>query len=190
MGRKRIPLDEDAFVADHLSGLFTIPQLAERYGLSASQVGKILRGERRLDVAEKIEAAIEAARRQAQCHLVTLQRPALWALQRALEGDSITAAIAAAREVLKRTLPEPMPPLPGLLPDICAADLLPDEALRQAVRHALKEMGLPADRLERLARQVEADLQAEDDAEDEAAEHAEDPGDIIEELDPALTADS
>ena len=96
MPKRRDDFDERAFAADAATGTFTQAELAARHGISRSHVRKITCGTRRPHVREMV----------AQAGLVG---DAVGALEAAMGGDSGTAAVAAAREVLRRTLGE-VPP--------------------------------------------------------------------------------
>jgi len=110
----KICFDEEAFVADHVSGGLTIRQLAERYGLSYSLVEKILRGQRRPAIARRIDEAFDRSTGRLARQLTHLGGDALGALDRAMKGKAMGAAVLAAREVLSRVLgdkpgAEPLP---------------------------------------------------------------------------------
>jgi len=101
-------MDEDAFVEDFASGLYTQKQLAESYGISLSLVKKIALGQRRPDLQDRIAAARQALCRQAQQQLVGLLDVAMGALRTAMGGPA-APALAAAREVFNRVLGKPDP---------------------------------------------------------------------------------
>jgi len=99
-------MDEDAFVEDFASGLYTQKQLAENYGISLALVKKIASGQRRPDLRERIAAARQALCRQTQRQLVGLLDTAVGVLRKAMAGPA-TPALAAAREVFNRVLGKP-----------------------------------------------------------------------------------
>jgi len=111
MAAKRIEFDQQAFVLDYVSGRMTLPRLAAKYGISTSLASKIVSGQRRPEVVEMIEEALESDRRQTQHELVRLQRAAMRTLGKAMTGEPTGVSIAAAREVLKRTMPQDPAPL-------------------------------------------------------------------------------
>ena len=120
MSNHRISLDTDAFVSDYVSGKFTIGQLAERYGISRSLVEKILNGRRRPEVAKMIRQSLSAARRRTRSRLTFVQDKAVETLCRAMDGQNNAAAVAAARDVLTRSLPDAAadePPADDTYPD-------------------------------------------------------------------------
>ena len=108
MSEKRTEMDEDAFVEDLASGLYTQKQLAESYGMSLSLVKKIASGQRRPDLQKQIAAARQALCRQTQRQLVGLLEAAVGVLRTAMAGPA-TPALAAAREVFNRVLGKPDP---------------------------------------------------------------------------------
>ena len=109
MPKRRDDFDERAFAADAATGTFTQAELAARHGISRSHVRKITCGTRRPHVREMVAQAREAHLGRARLRLAGLVGDAVGALEAAMGGDSGTAAVAAAREVLRRTLGE-VPP--------------------------------------------------------------------------------
>jgi hypothetical protein len=112
MPRKRIAMDEDAFVEDCASGLYTHRQLASRYGISLSLVRKILSGQRRPELVRRIAPDIDVGSQRAQRRLVALADKAMGVLSRAMDGPPTEATLAAARVVLDLALGEPGAPEP------------------------------------------------------------------------------
>ena len=107
MPARRVPLDEDTFVLEHVSGRYTNRALARRHGLSVSLVEKILRGERRAHLKVKIDAAVRVARRRAYRRLAGLVDQAVETLAKLMDGKfrgPAGPALAAAREVLRSIL--------------------------------------------------------------------------------------
>ena len=109
MPKRRDDFDERAFAADAAAGAFTQAELAARHGISPSHVGKIMCGTRRPHVREMVAQAREAHLGRARRRLAGLVGEAVGALEAAMGGGSGAAAVAAAREVLRRTLGE-VPP--------------------------------------------------------------------------------
>ena len=145
MAAKRIPFDQEAFVLDYVSGRMTLGGLAAKHGISPSLASKIVCGRRRPELAVMIEEALDATRRLSDKQLLRLQAAALQTLEKALKGRPTALSVAAAREVLKRTLPDkppphaPPPPPPPNLFEGRLLDLSP-----QTKRLVLKELGGPA----------------------------------------------
>jgi hypothetical protein len=106
MPRKRKAMNEDAFVEDFASGLYTQRQLAKKHGISLPLVQKIATGRRRPDLRERIDEARGALCRQSQQQLVGLLDAAVGVLRKAMAGPA-TPALAAAREVFNRVLGKP-----------------------------------------------------------------------------------
>ena len=104
MPRRRIAFDEEAFALDHVSGRYTAEDLADKYALSHSLVKKIIAGKRRPEVRRKIDGAFSVARGRALRRLAGLQDIAIGTLANAMERGTPSAAVAAAREVLRSIL--------------------------------------------------------------------------------------
>ncbi len=106
-GRVHKPFDELQFAEDWAEGRLRQRDLAERYGLSLSTVKKITCGQRRPRIAEMIQAARQEARDRCERRLTRLLETATATLERVMLEGPASAAVAAAREVLRRALDAP-----------------------------------------------------------------------------------
>jgi hypothetical protein len=127
MAQKRGKFDESRFVRDYVIGGLTQAQLAAKHRLSSSQVGRILRGQRRPDVLRRMKEAMAAQNCRTESQLARLQPKAVATLAKAMQGKASSVALSAAKEVLNRTLDDrqaaarsragetPPAPRPGLI---------------------------------------------------------------------------
>lgn len=104
MAQKRRKLDEDRFVRDYVIGGLTQAQLAAKHRLSSSQVGRLLRGQRRPDLLRRMKEAMAAQNCRTESQLARLQPKAVTTLAKAMQGKASSVALSAAKEVLNRTL--------------------------------------------------------------------------------------
>ncbi|MGB2820235.1 MAG: hypothetical protein WBF17_04590 [Phycisphaerae bacterium] len=104
MPRKRKSLNEDVFVEDCASGMYTHQQLADKHGISLSLAKQIASGQRRPELQERIAAARKAACRRTEDRLIGLLGSAVEVLVRAMEGPTGAPALSAARAVFDRVL--------------------------------------------------------------------------------------
>jgi hypothetical protein len=111
MARPPFKFDHCAFAEDYVCGRFTLARLAARHDMSRPLAAKVIRGERHPEVLDLIHEAIDARRRQTGRRLARLLERAVCTIARAMGGKASATALAAARIVLNRSLPEE-PPLP------------------------------------------------------------------------------
>jgi len=104
MGCKRISMNEDLFVRDCAIGSLTYTQLASKYGISRESVGRIVRGERRRELAGRIAKVKSQAARYADRELTCLALEAVDVVRSAMAGSGEALALRAARDVLDRVL--------------------------------------------------------------------------------------
>jgi len=107
MPAKRKEINSCAFAEDFVSGDFTYRQLARKYQISLSLVGKIVSGKRRPEISEAIDQLIKDANRDTRRCWRGLRHKAVATLGNAMKGTANGTAVTAAKEVLNRTEPEP-----------------------------------------------------------------------------------
>ena len=145
MPRKRIAIDPVVFIADYIGGKFTVRQLAARHGISESLAGKIIRGERRPELAKLIDKAIEAYGLRIQRRLTALRELAVKRLERAVLHDEGSLGLAAAKEILNRTMPDKPAKEPRWPYQRPPGHSIMMELSPETKRRVLKELGGPLD---------------------------------------------
>jgi len=90
------------FAFDVACGGLNQAQLAERHGLSPSQVSKLIRGQSRPRIAEMIAEFAADNMRLLKIRLAGLQGKALDTLRAAMEERAEPAAVGAAKYILDR----------------------------------------------------------------------------------------
>ena len=105
--------DEEQLVVDIACGQLTYDQIAERHGISHLTVGAIVRGERRPELQERINAAsqglIERARRMG-AKMASKAMETLGTLTKGGKGIPADTRRKAAVDILKFTLGDPLRP--------------------------------------------------------------------------------
>jgi|GEM_PF-2585452 len=104
MPTKNTQLNQSAFVADVVIGCMTQRELADRHGISVSEVGKLIRGERRPLVRQLIDDSRASACLRTQQRLLRLHDRAVAVIDQAVNGNG-PAAVAAAKWILQHSLP-------------------------------------------------------------------------------------
>lgn len=110
MGNRQTNLDEYTFAVDVASGELTQKQIAKKHNISEVHVGEIVRGKSRPHVAEIITELAESSKEHAKARLSLLQDKAVGTVAEAMDGRKPPVALAAAKEVLNRTLGDPSKP--------------------------------------------------------------------------------
>ena len=97
-------LDEDRFVRDVLDGQLGPAELADKYGRSLLQISAVLAGRRHRRILRRIDQALACECRRTLWRLVSLQGEAIKALENAVKSQPGTASLAAAKEILNRSM--------------------------------------------------------------------------------------
>jgi transcriptional regulator with XRE-family HTH domain len=98
-------LDETAFVADVAEGGYSRAQLAERHDISRGYVDDLLAGRRRPRIARHLAELRRIGEAELRHRLRRLRDKAVETLDAAMDGETSTTALNAAKEILNRTLP-------------------------------------------------------------------------------------
>ncbi|MGB2820026.1 MAG: hypothetical protein WBF17_03535 [Phycisphaerae bacterium] len=125
---------------DVVSGEYTYRQIGRKYGVSSAYVSAVVRGKRCPRVAELIAELDAKTREETARRLARLAGKAVDAIEAAMHGKSTSVALAAAKEVLRRTLDREQPaPDPFEWPDgLSLMDLSPETK-----RRVVEELGGP-----------------------------------------------
>ena len=147
MANKKVSLDEAAFAADCALGMYTHEELAAKHGVSASTVGKMVRGQRRPEIGKMIALAREHAAERAKQRVAELLVRAVDVVGGLMNSDRPTVALAAAREMLNRGLGRPVTP----------TDSAENKALDEMERRELRWLRWRAENLDRWLGEISED---------------------------------
>ena len=102
--KSRFKLDEERFVQDVVAGRLGPADLAARHKVSLMYVSAVLAGRKRHRILRRIEQSLACECRSSLWRLVSLQRDAIKALENAVKSEPGSTSLAAAKEIMNRSL--------------------------------------------------------------------------------------